>query len=136
MYDVNYVAVFVAALANMVVGSLWYGPVFGKIWKGYMGLTEESMKKMPLSMWQALCGGFITALVMSYILAHVAVAFASIGVGGALQLGFWMWLGFAIPIVAGTYLWEGRPFGLFVLNASNWLVSLLLMSVVLVLWPM
>jgi hypothetical protein len=33
-----------------------------------------------------------------------------------------------------VFLWDGKPFGLFVLNASYYLVSLLAMGVVLALW--
>jgi hypothetical protein len=31
--DINYVAVFVAALASMIIGAAWYSPIlFGKEW--------------------------------------------------------------------------------------------------------
>lgn len=134
VFDINYLAVLVAAIANMAVGSLWYGPVFGKMWMKYMGFTHESIKSMPLKPWQAMIGGFVTALLLSYVLAHVAIAFGAKGVMGALQLAFYIWLGFTATTLAESFLWEGKPLGLFMLNASRSIVTLAVMSLILVLW--
>ncbi len=38
---VNYVAVVVAALANMVIGYVWFGPLFGKMYMRLQGMTQE-----------------------------------------------------------------------------------------------
>lgn len=43
--NVSVAAVLVAALSSMVIGSLWYGPVFGKQWSQMTGVTQEQMKK-------------------------------------------------------------------------------------------
>lgn len=29
---INYVAVVLAAVANMILGFVWFGPLFGKLW--------------------------------------------------------------------------------------------------------
>ncbi len=131
---INYWAVLVAGVANMVVGFLWYGPVFGNMWKRLMGLTDESMKNMPLTATQAIVGGFITALIMAYVLANFAFMAGAMGVSGAFELAFWVWLGFFLTNTAGSFLWEGRPFKLFVLNATEQLVALFAMALILVLW--
>lgn len=42
----NFYAILVAALANMVIGSIWYNPkVLGKVWMKVTGLTEEELRK-------------------------------------------------------------------------------------------
>ena len=130
--SINWVAVLVAAVVNIVVGSLWYGPIFGRAWKHMMGITDESMRNMRLSPMQAMVGGFITAIVMAYVLAHFVVTNGAVGVKGALELSFWIWLGFMATVTAGSFLWENRPFKLFVLNAAQQLVSLVLMAIVIV----
>ncbi len=134
-FVINYWAVIGAAAANMVVGMLWYGPVFGKVWRNLMGFTPESMKAMPLTPLQATFGGVITALLMSYVLAYVAIAFDGTTLSDALMMAFFMWLGFIAPVMAHTFLWEGRSFKLFAFNAAAGLVSMVAMSLVLVLWP-
>lgn len=135
---INYWAVFLAAIAYMAVGMLWYGPVFGKQWQAFVGLTPESMKSMPLAPWQAMLGGFVTALVMAYVLAHVikmsVATFGDLGLMTGLMTGFWSWLGFVLTTQAGSFLWEGKKFGLLVLNGAASLVSLLIMGALLALW--
>lgn len=133
-FEINYLAVFVAAIAHMAVGMLWYGPLFGKQWMAYVGITPESMKHMPLTMWQAMVGGFITALLMAFVLAVVADTMGVLFWDEALFLSFMVWLGFTSTTIAGSFLWEGKPFGLFVLNAAQSLVSLLIMGLIVVLW--
>ena len=131
---INLWAVLVAAIVNMAVGMLWYGPLFGKMWKSLMGLTDESVKSMKLSPMQAMCGGLVTSLVMAYVLAYFTAIVGVAGVAGAFQLAFWIWLGFVATVSLGSVLWEGKPFKLFVLKAAEHLVALFLMAVVLVLW--
>ena len=40
MLEVNYLAVLIAGIVPMIVGAIWYGPLFGKRWLGYMETTE------------------------------------------------------------------------------------------------
>lgn len=37
----SWLAVLAAVVANMVLGFLWYGPLFGKSWRAAVGKTEE-----------------------------------------------------------------------------------------------
>lgn len=67
---INYLAVLLTAIVRMIVGILWYGPIFGKQWKKLMGFTDESMKVMKMKPMQATAGGFVTALIMAYVLAY------------------------------------------------------------------
>lgn len=138
MVEINYLAVVVAAAVNMVVGFIWYGPLLGARWKAYMGFTDDSMKTMPLTAGQAIVGGCIASLIMAFVLAHSLIFASSYlntsGLSAGLQAGFWNWLGFVLPVSAGVFLWDGKPFGLFVLNTTCYLVSLLLMGIVLALW--
>lgn len=135
---INYLAVLVGAVINMAVGFAWYGPLFGKPWMAMMGMTPESMKAMPLSPGQAIAGGVVMSLLLAYVLAH-GVLFGSTytetyGLIGGLTGAFWYWLGFVVPITAGSFLWEGKPFKLWVLNASYYLVTFLVMGAIFGSW--
>ncbi|MEN9341773.1 MAG: hypothetical protein RIQ54_29 [Candidatus Parcubacteria bacterium] len=136
---INYAAVITAAIVNMAVGMLWYGPLFGRQWQKLMEFTPESMKSMKLTPVQAMLGGVVTALLLSVVLANDAFVWANfMNDSGtaifALKLAFWIWLGYVATTQAGSFLWEGKPFALFVLNAAESFVALLAMSLVLVLW--
>jgi hypothetical protein len=44
--QINYLAVFVAALSSFVIGFLWYSPLtFGNVWMREAGLSEEKVKQ-------------------------------------------------------------------------------------------
>jgi hypothetical protein len=133
MIAVNWLAVLAGGIGYMVVGYLWYGPLFGKMWKGLMGLTDESMKSMSMKPWTAMAWGLVSALVMSYVLTYFMAMAGVSDVMGAITMAFWVWLGFLATQSLGSYLWEGRPFQLFVLNAANQLVGLLVMAAAIVL---
>lgn len=139
MVPVNYLAVVVATAASVVIGFLWYGPLFGKPWMEMMGITREAMdaakKKSMMGSYAIMIAG---SLVMSYTLAH-AIVFASAylmatGIAAGLMGGFWNWLGFIAPVTLGSVLWEGRSWKLWVLNNGYWLVSLLVMGAILSAW--
>jgi len=135
---INYWAVLAAAVGNMIIGGLWFGPVFGKMWKEMMGLSDEGMKKMPLTAMQAMVLGFIGALVMAGVFAHMLVyadAYQQMkGVWAGMQGGFWLWLGFIAPVTAGVVLWEGKSWKLWILTTGYWFVALLVMGAILGMW--
>ncbi len=137
---VNYWAILVAALANMVLGFVWYGPLFGKLWMSLMGMTKEHMDaaKAKGGMWKGYLLAFIGSLVMGYVLAH-SLVFASAylqaaGIGAGLMVGFWSWLGFIAPVTLGSVLWEGKSWKLWFLMNAYYLLALLIMGSVLALW--
>lgn len=132
---INYWAVLVSAIGNMVLGGLWYSPIlFGKQWMHYMGLTMEHMEKHKRAAQKSYAMATVGSLLMAYVLSHIVdYAGASTFVHG-LQAGFWVWLGFVVPVSASSFLWEGKPLSLFVINASYYLVSLSLMGGLLTVW--
>ncbi len=139
MVSINYLAVLVATIASIVLGFLWYGPLFGKEWIRLMGFTQESMadaKKKGMTMQYSLMT--VGSLLMSYALAH-AVIFGSAylgvtGIPAGIMAGFWNWFGFIAPVTLGSVIWEGKQWKLWFLNNSYYLVSLSIMGVILSVW--
>ena len=133
--EINYLAVLVATIASFVIGWLWHGPLFGKPWMKLMGFTKKSIKSMKLSPGKAMTIGFISTIVMAYVLAYFVNLLSITTWSGAANFAFWVWLGLVAPIQLGKYLWEGKPFMLFVLNSAYYLVSLIVMSGIVAVWP-
>ena len=139
MVLVNYFAVLAAAVASMVVGFLWYGPVFGKQWIALMGFTKEAMDAAKQKgMAKAYILMTVGSLVMAYVLAH-GLTFGNAylnmyGVAAGLQGAFWYWLGFVAPVLLGAVLWEGKSWKLWFLQAGYYLVSMLVMGAILASW--
>jgi len=129
---VNYGAVVVAALAGYILGGLWYGPLFGKTWRGLAKADEA--KPTP----SVIVIGLAGSLLMSYMLAH-ALLYANAyhrasGITTGFVAGGLTWLGFIAPVTVGSVLYEKKPWTLWFLNNGYWLASLLLMGVILAAW--
>lgn len=132
--DVNFMTVLLAAVASYIFGAIWHGPLFGDYWMKLMGFTKSSIKKMKLTPMMAMSLGFLAILLVSYILAHFVFFLAVDTVSEAFGLTLWLWLGFQVPIMFGTFLWEGRAFKLFVFNAFYRYFELAIMAVILAVW--
>lgn len=135
MIEVNYLAVLVAALAGMVFGFIWYGPLFGKVWVKLMGFSQQDMNKMKeKGMAKTYFWAFVMAVVMAYVLAHFAVAWDVINAMDVFQLAFWIWLGFVVTIQLNSVLWSGKPFQLYLLDIFHYLFAIYIMALVLNYW--
>ncbi len=92
-------------------------------------MAEYGKKMMPLYALVALAASMLIAYVMNY----VGIAFQIYDwVGAVFDLALWCWLGFVAPTMLGMVLWDQRPFKLYLINASYWLVSFVVMALILV----
>ncbi len=127
--EINYVAVLVAAVVNMVLGAFWYGPAFGKKWMALSGMSADKIEKDKSGMKKLYLGAFLVSLLMAYTLAwFVGVADT---MNAALMTGFWLWLGFIATVTASDVLWKGEPKELWMLDNGYRLLAMLAMSAVL-----
>lgn len=132
---VNYLAVVVAAVVAFALGAFWHSPIgFGKQWMKLMGFSHEDMRRMPLTPTQAMSIGFAVMLVVSYVTAMFMAMTYAFTVSTAMELGFWVWLGFLAPTLANAWLWEGKSWKLFAFNAAYALVSIEVITIILGLW--
>jgi hypothetical protein len=136
MFDVNYVAVLVAALAGFFIGWAWYSPMlFMKPWMQALGLPMDPNMKPTLSgMAPSMVVALVQQLVTAYILVHIAIAFGAVDWMGAVQLAFWVWLGFIATTMLSPVLWEKRSWTWYGIVTSQLLVSYVVMVLILVLW--
>ena len=133
MFEVTFLPILAAAIANLVLGMVWYHPkIFGTAWMMSAGISPEKAemgkKKMPMM----AATGTLAAMVIAYVMNHLGIAWGVFDWIGAVELGFWIWVGFTAPVLLGSVLWEMKPFKYFLINATYWLVSFILMAVVLV----
>jgi hypothetical protein len=129
--DVHWLAVIVAAVVNMVVGSVWYSKgLFGKEWSKLTGRKLEDMGDGGKGYGIAAAG----ALVQSYILAHFVVYAESSTFADGLVTGFWLWLGFIGITTAVGYSFEGRSWKLWKIVAGYSLIVLLINGGLLATW--
>lgn len=127
--NVNIVAVVAAAVVNMVIGAFWYSPmVFGKQWMRMIGKNEKDLKTGASKAYGVT---FVTALILSYVLAMLLNLLGVSGIAGGLKTAFFAWLGFTACTTISDYVFAGRSLNLYVINVGYYLVAMLVMSVVL-----
>lgn len=76
-------------------------------------------------------------LVRSAVVASVLAGFAALldvaDWAGAI-LGLSLWIGFPVVLLAGSVLWENVPWNLAAIHAGDWLVKLLVVSIIVSVW--
>ena len=65
--QVNLLAVLVGAVITMVLGFLWYGPLFGQMWMRMVGRSAEEIEAAPT----LYIYSFVSALITAYVLAAI-----------------------------------------------------------------
>jgi len=132
---VTYLPVIVAAVAVFVLGWLWYSPLlFYKPWMRLRGMDPVAAMagaKMP-------AGKLLIELVRCLVLAYVIARFtALLGVGswmGAVHLGLFLWIGFPVILLTGSIIWENVPWKVAAIHAGDWLVKMLVISIIVSVW--
>ena len=103
--EINYLAILGAAVLSMIVGAIWYGPLFGKVWMEIVGVDANDMKAreemqkgaMPLYIIQLLI-----TIGQLYILAHFIKGWNEVS---GIEVALWLWLGFVVPTLAAASMW-------------------------------
>ena len=106
--DVNYLAIASGAVLSMLLGAIWYGPLFGKKWMEILGVNPgdmEARKKMQKSAGPLYAVQFLLTLFQVLILAHLI---ADTEIAGGLERALWIWAAFIIPTMAGAVMWTNE----------------------------
>jgi undecaprenyl pyrophosphate phosphatase UppP len=135
VFDFNMWSMLAGGLAAVGIGFVWYLPaVFGNSWMKLVNMDsrnmEDAKKKMPM---MALAA-FVAAFVLSWVLAQFALVWGAVTVGSVLELGFWVWLGFMVPVLISPVLWEQKPIQYFAINAGYWFVTTLAIAAIVGMW--
>lgn len=133
MSDINYWAVAVAAVAAFLVSSVWYAVFSAQpavVGQGHPE-TTATVNKTPA--WKFVVE-FFRSLVVAAVLSGLAVQVGVDGWTDALLLGLAAWIGFPVPILAGSVLWEDVPWRVAATHVGDWLAKLGVIAVIVGLW--
>lgn len=103
----NYLAILVAAVAQFIIGAIWYMPLFGKLWGKIHGMdkvSEEEQKKMMKSMGPFLAVQFLVTLVTTFVLA-IFIAYQP--TWNAYAMAGFFWIGFVVPTQVSGVIFGG-----------------------------
>ena len=129
---INHLAVFVCAVANLVLGALWYSPpLFYRGWLNETGLSEEQLAQSnPIKIYGLT---FILALVMSYNLAFFLGDAGTTAAWGAIA-GFLAGFGWSTLIFTIIALFERRSWMYIFINGGYITVYFTLIGFILGVW--
>lgn len=137
---INWLAVFVAALANFFLGALWYSKIlFAKPWaKEIYGVNDPSEIKAQGNVGFTMAMAFI----MTFITALAIGVFVYLPDESIMSKQLLLWgmgcTGLVSLLVAANtykhYLFESKSFKLVLINVSHDIVGFVLMAVIMIYW--
>jgi hypothetical protein len=125
---VNYLAIFIAALAGFGLGIVWY-TLLSKPWLEAIGKTAGDIERRGLVL--PLLTSFVALLLMAWMLAGVMGHMGQVTVRGGLITGFLVWLGFVITTMGVGHVYTGAKPILTLIDGGHWLGVLLIMGAVI-----
>ena len=105
--NINYLAIAIAAVAQFVVGAIWYMPLFGSMWRdihGFGKLSKAEQDQAQKEMMPMLGIQFVGTVITTIVLARAIQLLPSYS---AYTLAFMAWLGFIVPIQVSAIMFGG-----------------------------
>ena len=135
---VNYWAIASGAILAMIIGAIWYGPLFGNKWMEIVGISstdEAARKKMQKSAGPLYAVQFVLTIFQVLVLAHLVADTKNAGV---LERTLWIWAAFVIPTLAGAVMWTNETRRLtwsrFLIQGGYQLVIFIVFGLLLQFW--
>jgi hypothetical protein len=131
--NISWLAIVLATLAAMVIGWVWYGPIYGKQWMNLAGLKKKDLEK---DSWRPIYITVVLSILQAFILSHFVI-YASYfypdinSVVMGLITGFWAWVGFSLITTATNVMFYRRSNEEIKIGAGNTLVTLLVMGAII-----
>ena len=130
-FDVNWLAIIVCVVVNMIIGAAWFG-VFANPWMEGIGKTREEIQAN--QGWQPYAVALLNSFLMAFVLANVLAWIDDFSLVNGLLAGLITWLGFTGFTFASNHAFEGRPASLWLINSGSYLVGLLVIGAILGIW--
>ncbi len=136
--SINFWAVLVCAVLSIIVGGVWYGAIFGRIWMRLFkmdqvdSVTMERKKKEARKLYLIQ---FLLTLFQVYVLA---IFLSSVSGVTAVSNSLWIYAGFVLTIIGGGVLWTGDSrrdaWTKFLIQAGYQLLMFVIFGLVLGFW--
>lgn len=132
--ELNYLAILVAGISNMVLGFLWYGPIFGKAWMALRGVTAEDLNPNPIIYLVSFLLSLLMAVVLSIFIHHVDASIQAMSLVLGLLVALLVWVGFVGPATFQNNMYSGISKKLFAIDYGYVLIALLIQGAIIGVW--
>lgn len=143
--EINWLAVIAAAIVPMIIGAIYYGPIFGKTWMASLGYTEDDFKGRNLPLIYGLA--LLMAVIMSFFMKMVVeLTHKDVNQAGELYFGSHHTFGhgalhgallcltLAAPVVVSLGLFQKNTAKNILLNVVYWVITWAIMGGILDAW--
>lgn len=132
---ISWGSVGLGTITAIVLGSLWFGPLFGKKWMSLIGVDPNDSVKMEegkKNAWKLYVIQTVASAVTVAALSVVVMTFDNFTKYDVIRTSLFVWIGFIIPSEIGSLLWSGKSFTqmreMFLLNAGYGFVLFILLG--------
>ena len=133
--DINYFAVLVGVVMNMITGGLWYSPLlFARPWMAETGITMESISEDRAGMIRGYVASVIASIAIVFAMSVLVEATDASGAVDGLLVGLLAGIGFVATTQLANYAFESRTVRAYAINVGYPVVSFLLIGLLLALW--
>lgn len=135
---INYYAIITGAVLSMILGAIWYGPLFGKKWMEVVGADEhdlEARKEMQRKAMPLYGIQFVLVLFQVLVLAHLIADTTTVT---GLVRSLWVYAAFVVPTLAGASMWTAesgkQKWSRFLIQAGYQLLLFVVFGLLLQYW--
>ncbi len=131
MNDFSLWPVLAGTAAFFVVGAIWYGVLFGKVWQRAAGLSDEDVQSGNMALIFGLT--FLFEMLIAMVLWHLlARTMPPPHVVMMMSVGFAV--GVMVPAIGINYLYQRKSGLLFAIDAGHFIVGMAAMGGVFLLF--
>lgn len=129
---INWIAVAIGAVFSMILGALWYGPLFGKLWLRMIGKKAEDLESNPGMYVFTFIAAFAGSLVLAILVNSLGITSWLWG----LVAGAVVWVGVGFGGLVSTSIFSGTKFGVVLLFGIYQLIIYGVEGIVFAIWKM
>ena len=139
MLQINLISVLIAATVAFILGFLFHGPLFGKLWMKLANIHPTGNEKLsdmvPQMLWNFLVN-FVTAFVVAgtFWLVFSSPIMGEITWYKGAICGIWLWLGFLVTSSSIEVIWMGRTLKLWLFETACSFVIMATMGAIIASW--
>lgn len=135
---VNYLAVLVATIASFMLGGWWYSKSgFGMAWLAAIGKSMNDLGSPAVAMTLTFFSTFFTGIILAILIHALSyddyLFFGSRLYYGA-RLGFVLSVGLVATSMFSDYVFSGKAFELFLIQAGYRIVLFTIMGAIIGVW--
>lgn len=134
MIHVNYLAIIVGTVLAVAFSALYYFLLNKQVvayraaWRG-----KNSEVQTTISINRFLIE-FVRTFVLGLVIANAISLLNLLALNQAALFAIWLWIGFPVVLLTGLVIHERMSAQLVAIHAGDWLVKILLFSILLTLW--